>query len=97
MTLVGKILRGVVQTTGRLADQIFTGGLIHNTLEDSKIISASTKVLHQSEKGKIDFPKWFSMILISLPLWLMIAIKLGWLTLEEAGFINDNVGNLTGK
>jgi hypothetical protein len=84
---LGKILKGVVKTSGRLLDQVFTGGIIHNTLEETKLVTSNEKVLDQSEKGKIDFPKWFAMLLMTLPIWLIIALKLGWLTMEEVQFI----------
>lgn len=88
---IGKIIKGIVQVGGRVIDQVFTGGIIHNVLEETKIITSNDKTVLNSEKGKVDYPKWFAMFLITLPVWLIIALKMGWLTMEEVNFIFDSI------
>lgn len=91
MKKIGKIVKGIVQVVGRTADNVFTGGLIHNALEETKIVTANDKVVKESIKGKIDYPKWVSIFLLTLPIWLIIALKLGWLTMEEVKFIFERI------
>lgn len=85
-----KIFKGATQFAGRLIDNVLTGGAIHNAIENTKI-SINEKEILSSDNGKIDLPKWFSMLILTAPVWLIIALKMGWLTMEEVKFIFENI------
>ena len=80
-----RVLKGGVQLVGRLADGLLTGGAIHNIIEETKIKKGSTnEIIKESVKGKIDLPKWFAMLIISIPFWIVLAVIFGAITPEDA-------------
>lgn len=91
MRWIGKFLKGTVQFVGRLADQVATGGLIHNAIEKTQVTNLQNDILKDSPKGKIDYPKWFVMLIVSIPLWIVLAVICGLLTVEQATELLKNI------
>ena len=87
MGVIGKIIKGIVKIIPRLIDNVFTGGLVYNVLEKTELKADNKNIVNESKRGTLDKPKWFSMFILLLPLWLIIALKMGWLTWEEIDFL----------
>lgn len=84
------IIKGIGKVIGRTVDNIVTGGAIYNAIEETTIKTNSKKVLNESLRGKVDLPKWFAMVIITLPLWYILLVKAGVITFEQAKWLLEN-------